>query len=61
MWSLGSSHANFTIHAHDKGVNYIDIYPSPNHPYLVTTRDDKAIKVWDYLSKSCVQTIEGYT
>ena len=61
MWSLGSPHANFTIHAHDKGVNYIDFYPSPNHPYLITTGDDKTIKVWDYLSKGCVQTIEGYT
>ncbi|KIM61439.1 hypothetical protein SCLCIDRAFT_121865 [Scleroderma citrinum Foug A] len=61
MWSLGSPHANFTMDAHDKGVNYVDFYPGPDRPYLVTTGDDKTIKVWDYLSKSCVQTMEGHT
>ncbi|KAF8955022.1 coatomer WD associated region-domain-containing protein, partial [Flammula alnicola] len=30
-------------------------------PYLVTTGDDKTVKVWDYLSKICVQTMEGHT
>ncbi|KAF8967534.1 coatomer protein [Flammula alnicola] len=61
MWSLGSSTANFTMEAHDKGVNYVDFYPGADKPYLVTTGDDKTVKVWDYLSKSCVQTMEGHT
>ncbi|KAF9477857.1 coatomer protein [Pholiota conissans] len=61
MWSLGSSQANFTMEAHDKGVNYVDFYPGADKPYLVTTGDDKTVKVWDYLSKSCVQTMEGHT
>ncbi|KAH7923637.1 Coatomer, beta' subunit [Leucogyrophana mollusca] len=61
MWSLGSPNANFTMDAHDKGVNYVDFYPGADKPYLVTTGDDKTIKVWDYLSKSCVQTMEGHT
>ncbi|KAI6146437.1 coatomer WD associated region-domain-containing protein [Pisolithus tinctorius] len=60
MWSLGSPHPNFTMDAHDKGVNYVDFYPGPDRPYIVTTGDDKTIKVWDYLSKSCVQTMEGH-
>ncbi|TFK33271.1 coatomer protein [Crucibulum laeve] len=60
MWSLGSSNANFTMDAHDKGVNYVDFYPGADKPYLVTTGDDKTVKVWDYLSKSCVQTMEGH-
>ncbi len=61
MWSLGSATANFTMEAHDKGVNYVDFYPGADKPYLVTTGDDKIVKVWDYLSKSCVQTMEGHT
>ncbi|KJA17733.1 hypothetical protein HYPSUDRAFT_218691 [Hypholoma sublateritium FD-334 SS-4] len=61
MWSLGSSQPNFTMEAHDKGVNYVDFYPGADKPYLVTTGDDKTVKVWDYLSKSCVQTMEGHT
>ncbi|KAF8634631.1 hypothetical protein AX15_000808 [Amanita polypyramis BW_CC] len=61
MWSLTSPAANFTMDAHDKGVNYVDFYPGADKPYLVTCGDDKSIKVWDYLSKSCVQTMEGHT
>ncbi|KAF8886974.1 coatomer protein [Infundibulicybe gibba] len=61
MWSIGSPTANFTMDAHEKGVNYVDFYPGADKPYLVTTGDDKTVKVWDYLSKSCVQTMEGHT
>ena len=61
LWSLGSPSPNFTMEAHEKGVNYIDFYPGADKPYLVTTGDDKTVKVWDYLSKSCVQTMEGHT
>ncbi|KIK14412.1 hypothetical protein PISMIDRAFT_17292 [Pisolithus microcarpus 441] len=60
MWSLGSPHLNFTMDAHDKGIDYVDFYPSPDHPYIVTTGDDKTIKVWGYLSESCVQMMEGH-
>ncbi|KAF5321564.1 hypothetical protein D9619_000090 [Psilocybe cf. subviscida] len=61
MWSLGASTANFTMDAHEKGVNYVDFYPGADKPYLVTTGNDKTVKVWDYLSKSCMQTLEGHT
>ncbi|ETW83757.1 hypothetical protein HETIRDRAFT_415508 [Heterobasidion irregulare TC 32-1] len=61
IWSLGSSVPNFTMEAHDKGVNYVEFYPGADKPYLVTTGDDKTVKVWDYLSKSCVQTMESHT
>ncbi|BGP53614.1 hypothetical protein JCM8202_002538 [Rhodotorula sphaerocarpa] len=61
VWSLGSPVANFTLDAHDKGVNYVEYYHGGDKPYLVTTGDDRLIKVWDYLSKSCIQTLEGHT
>ena len=42
VWSLGSaSTANFTLEAHDKGVNYVEYYHGGDKPYLVTTGDDR--------------------
>ncbi|KAI5120315.1 hypothetical protein M0805_000375 [Coniferiporia weirii] len=62
MWSLGSSAPNFTLEAHEKGgVNYVEFYPGADKPYLLTTGDDRTVRVWDYHSKSCVQTLEGHT
>ncbi|KAF9011330.1 coatomer WD associated region-domain-containing protein [Cyathus striatus] len=61
LWSFSSPSPNFTLEAHDKGVNYVDFYPGSDKPYLLTCGDDKTIKVWDHLSKSCVATMEGHT
>lgn len=62
IWSLGSPHANFTLEAHEtKGVNYVDYYPQADKPYLLTTSDDKTVKVWDYTTKSLIATLEGHT
>ncbi|KAJ2912197.1 hypothetical protein MD484_g8213, partial [Candolleomyces efflorescens] len=61
LWSLASSSPNVTLDAHEKGVNYVDFYPGTDKPYLVTCGDDKSVKIFDYLSKSCVQTMEGHT
>lgn len=61
VWSLASPVANFTLDAHDKGVNYVEYYHGGDKPYLVTTGDDRLIKIWDYLSKSCIQTLEGHS
>lgn len=43
VWSIGSSHANFSLEAHEKGVNYVEYYHGGDKPYLVTTGDDKCV------------------
>jgi coatomer subunit beta' len=62
VWSITSPNANFTFDAHERGgVNFVEYHPDPHKPYLITTGDDRTIRIWDYLSKSCIQTLEGHT
>jgi coatomer subunit beta' len=61
VWSLGSPVPNFTLEDHEKGVNCVDYCSSGDRPYLISGADDKLVKVWDYQTKSCVQTLEGHT
>jgi coatomer subunit beta' len=62
IWSLGNSVPNFTLRAHEtKGVNFVSYYPQSDKPYLITSSDDKTVKIWDYQTKSCVATLEGHS
>ncbi|KAF5105051.1 hypothetical protein DV451_000212 [Geotrichum candidum] len=62
IWSLGSSTPNLTFLAHEtSGVNFVEYYPHADKPYLITSSDDKTIRVWDYQMKGNVATIEGHT
>ncbi|CAA6671934.1 unnamed protein product [Spirodela intermedia] len=61
IWNLGSPDPNFTLDAHQKGVNCVDYFTGGDRPYLITGSDDHTAKVWDYQTKSCVQTLEGHT
>ncbi|KAL5649964.1 hypothetical protein ACJX0J_040773, partial [Zea mays] len=61
IWSLGSPDPNFTLDGHQKGVNCVDYFTGGDRPYLITGSDDSTAKVWDYQTKSCVQTLEGHT
>ncbi|XP_074378908.1 coatomer subunit beta'-2 isoform X2 [Apium graveolens] len=60
IWNLGSPDPNFTLDAHLKGVNCVDYFTGGDKPYLITGSDDHTAKVWDYQTKSCVQTLEGH-
>ncbi|KAL0441561.1 UNVERIFIED_CONTAM: Coatomer subunit beta'-1 [Sesamum radiatum] len=61
IWNLGSPDPNFTLDAHLKGVNCVDYFVGGDKPYLITGSDDHTAKVWDYQTKSCIQTLEGHT
>ncbi|KAF8324305.1 coatomer beta [Cantharellus anzutake] len=50
-----------TVKVWSFGVNYVQYYHGSDKPYLLTTGDDRLIKIWDYHSKSCVQTLESHT
>lgn len=34
--------------------------PAGDRPYLVSGADDRLVKVWDYQTKACIQTLEGH-
>ena len=61
VWQLGSPVPNFTLQGHEKGVNYVDYFQGGDKPYLISGGDDKLAKIWDYQSKTCVQTLDGHT
>lgn len=62
VWQLGSNQPNFTLDnsEHDKGINCVDYCYNADKPYLISGADDKLVKIWDYQTKSCVQTLEGH-
>ena len=43
VWSLGNPVPNFSLDAHEKGVNYVDYYHGGDRPYIVTTGDDRYV------------------
>ncbi|CCJ28438.1 unnamed protein product [Pneumocystis jirovecii] len=61
VWSLGSSSPNYTLDVGERGINYVEYYHAGDKPFLVTAGDDHMIKIWDYQTKSCVQTLEGHS
>jgi len=60
VWSFSSTTPNYTLEAHDKGVNSVDYYHGSEKPYIITSGDDRTVKLWDYQTKACVQTLEGH-
>ena len=44
-----------------KGVNWVDYYPHSDKPYLLTTSDDRSVKIFDYTTKALIATLEGHS
>lgn len=65
VWGVGgasgSSSAHFSLTGHTRGVNCLDYSPSGEKPYIVSGGDDKTVRVWDYQTKQCLQTLSGHT
>merc|ERR1711871_948100 len=63
VWGLTSAVPHFSLEgagAHERGVNCIDYYPGGDKPYLLSGADDRTVKIWDYQTKACLQTLEGH-
>ncbi|KFM23874.1 Coatomer subunit beta'-1 [Auxenochlorella protothecoides] len=60
VWGIGSHMPNFTLEGHEKGVNCVDYYTGGDRPYLASGADDRLVKVWDYQTKACIQTLDGH-
>jgi coatomer subunit beta' len=64
VWSVTTATPHFSLEGsggHDKGVNCVDYYPGGDKPYLLSGADDRTIKIWDYQTKACLQTLEGHS
>ncbi|KAK2197367.1 bifunctional WD40-repeat-containing domain superfamily/WD40 repeat/G-protein beta WD-40 repeat/Coatomer [Babesia duncani] len=51
----------FTLSGHKAGVNSIDFSTNLSLPYIVSGSDDFTIRVWDYQTKLCLQTLNQHT
>lgn len=60
VWGLGATTPHFSLEGHERGVNCIEYYPGGDKPYLLSGADDKLVKIWDYQTKACIQTLDGH-
>jgi coatomer subunit beta' len=64
VWGLTAGTPHFSLEGasgHEKGVNCVDYYPGGDKPYLLSGADDRTVKIWDYQTKACLQTLEGHS
>lgn len=61
FWDFDQSSPISTINnAHAKGINCLDIYQHDGNTFLLSGGDDFVVKVWDMVSKECIQTLSGH-
>uniref|UniRef100_A0A0B7B2C4 Beta'-coat protein n=1 Tax=Arion vulgaris TaxID=1028688 RepID=A0A0B7B2C4_9EUPU len=60
VWQLGSPVPNFSL-KHERDVNCLDYHPGGDKPYIVTGEDGGTVRIWDYQTKSCVQTLQVHS
>mmetsp|Transcript_85471 Transcript_85471/g.178585 ORF Transcript_85471/g.178585 Transcript_85471/m.178585 type:complete len:958 (+) Transcript_85471:199-3072(+) len=53
--------AHFTMTGHAKGVNCVEYAPTGDKPYIISGSDDRTVKIWDYQTHNCIQTLSGHT
>ncbi len=49
----------YSLTGHQLGVNCVGFHKGEK-PYLLSGGDDKLIKVWDYMLRTCVHTLEAH-
>lgn len=57
----GNSAAHFTLTGHQRGVNCVEYAAGGEKPYLISGSDDRTVRIWDYQTKHCIQTLSGHT
>lgn len=63
VWGLTAGTPHFSLdgpNAHERGINCVDYYPGGDKPYLLSGADDRTVKIWDYQTKACLQTLDGH-
>jgi len=63
VWGVSgnNSASHFSLTGHTKGVNCVEYAPTGEKPYLISGSDDRTVRIWDYQTKQCIQTLSGHT
>jgi coatomer subunit beta' len=64
IWTISTSpntKANYSLVGHETGVNCVDFCRDIDRPHIVSGADGGCVKIWDYQTKQCLQTLkEGH-